>query len=324
MATWEPFAAAAVGPAAVWVLWRLQTVSVDLLRTRMLVLTRHWDQAWLYAIVSWFGTFLHEVSHATVLVLSGHGLKEFRAGIEEGHVLPGRMRGGVGMLFFLAAALAPLYIPPLLALLTFWLVLGILPDPFTVGGEGLDGVWDAARHVLLELPKDLLLAIAGLDLAQWRHAVAFAVVLLFAPGSRPSHVKTHFHSKGDGGDVVALRRHIRRHPLPFLLFLAAVFGAYWLTRWLPEAYWYPLEAVWAVAVAGIVLAAFGAAFWTLVGLDGRVLPVVAWLGPASFAAVQVLGRMMDWPLSVMMLNGVAVAVWLVVSLVLGLVLPRRG
>ena len=59
MPAWEPFAAAAVGPAAVWVLWRLQTVSVDLLRTRMLVLTRHWDQALLYAIVSWFGTFLH-------------------------------------------------------------------------------------------------------------------------------------------------------------------------------------------------------------------------------------------------------------------------
>src|SRR5688500_9253979 len=94
MPAWEPFAAAAVGPAAVWVLWRLQTVSVDVLRTRLLVLTRHWDQAWLYAIVSWFGTFLHEVSHATVLVLSGHGIKEFRAGVEEGHVLPARAQIG--------------------------------------------------------------------------------------------------------------------------------------------------------------------------------------------------------------------------------------
>jgi len=323
VSAWEPYAAAAVGPAAVWALWRLQTVSVDVLRTRLLVLTRHWDQAWLYAIVSWFGTFLHEVSHATVLVLSGHGVKRFRAGIEEGHVLPGRMRGGVGMLFFLAAALAPLYIPPLLALLALWLVLGVLPDPFTVGGEGLAGVWDAVRLVLVELPKDLLLAIAGLDLAQWRHAAVLAVVLLFAPGSRPSHVTTRFHSAGDGGDVPALRRHIRHHPLPFLLFLAAVYGAYWLTRWVPEAYWYPLEAAWAVAVAGIVLAVFGAASWTLVGLDGRVMPGLAWLGPAAFVAVQVLGRMLEWPLGVIQLNGVSVAAWLVVSLVLGAVLPRR-
>src|SRR5688572_18622850 len=149
MPAWEPFAAAAVGPAVVWVLWRLQTVSVDVLRTRMLALTRHWDQAWIYAVVSWFGTFLHEVSHATVLLLSGHGVKQFRAGVEEGHVLPGRMRGGVGMLFFLAAALAPLYIPPLLALLALGLVLGVLPDPFTVGGDGVEGVWEAVRPVLV-------------------------------------------------------------------------------------------------------------------------------------------------------------------------------
>src|SRR5688572_11508366 len=242
MATWEPFAAAVVAPVVVWVLWRLQTVSVDILRRALLVLTRHWDQAWMYAIVSWFGTFLHEVSHATVLVLSGHGLKEFRAGVEEGHVLPSRMRGGVGMLFFLAAALAPLYIPPLLALLAIYLVLDVAPIPFTVGGEGLEGVWDAVRPVLVELPQELALAIAGLDLSNWRHAVVLAIVLLGAPGSRPSHVKSRFPSKGDGGDVAALRRHIRHHPLPFVLFLGLVFGAYFAAQWLPEAYWYPLRS----------------------------------------------------------------------------------
>jgi hypothetical protein len=323
MAAWEPFAAAAIPPVIVWVLWRLQTVSVDVLRRALLVLTRHWDQSWIYAIVSWFGTFLHEVSHATVLVLSGHGLKEFRAGVEEGHVLPGRMRGGVGMLFFLAAALAPLYIPPLLALLAIYLVLGVAPIPFTVGGEGLTGAWDAIRPVLLDLPADLALAIAGLDLADWRHAVVLAVVLLGAPGARPSHVKSRFHSKGDGGDVAALRRHIRQHPLPFILFIAVVFGAYFAARWLPEAYWYPLEAVWAVAIAGIVLAVFGILVWGLVGLGGRTSALVAWLGPTAFVLVQVGGRALAWPLSIMELNGVAVAAWAAVAVLLMLVLPRR-
>ena len=323
MAAWEPFALAAVAPAAVWVLWRLQTVSVDVLRRSLLVLTRHWDQAWMYAIVSWFGTFLHEVSHATVLLLSGHGLKEFRAGVEEGHVLPSRMRGGVGMLFFLAAALAPLSIPPLLALLAIYLVLGVAPIPFTVGGEGADGVWLAVRPVLVDLPQELALAIAGLDLGDWRHAVVLAVVLLGAPGSRPSHVKSRFHSKGDGGDVAALRRHIRQHPLVFLLFLAVVYGAYFVARWLPEAYWFPLEAVWAVAVAGIVLALFGALFWGLVGLGGRASSLVAWAGPAAFLLVQLSGRVMDWPVGVMQLNGLAVLAWAVVALALALVMPRR-
>ncbi|HUR24627.1 MAG TPA: hypothetical protein VM327_01260 [Candidatus Thermoplasmatota archaeon] len=323
MATWEPFAAAAVAPVVVWVLWRLQTVSVDLLRRSLLVLTRHWDQSWMYAIVSWFGTFLHEVSHATVLLLSGHGLKEFRAGVEEGHVLPTRMHGGVGMLFFLAAALAPLYIPPLLALLAIYLVLGVAPIPFTIAGAGLEGVWEAVRPVLVDLPKGLALAIAGLDLADWRHAVVLAIVLLGAPGSRPSHVKSRFHSKGDGGDVAALRRHIRHHPLPFTLFLAVVFGAYFAARWLPQAYWFPLEAVWAVAVTGVVLALFGALVWGLVGLGGRSILLVAWLGPAAFVVVEVAGRALQWPLSVLQLNGVAALAWAVVASVLALVLPRR-
>ena len=92
---WQPFVAAAIPLALVWLLWRTQTLSVEALRVSLLRLDRHADQRWLYAIVSWFGTLLHEVSHATVLLLSGHGVKEFRAGVETGHVLPARMRGGV-------------------------------------------------------------------------------------------------------------------------------------------------------------------------------------------------------------------------------------
>lgn len=326
MQSWEPFAAAAVAPVVVWVLWRVQTIAVDLLRRVMLVLTRHWDTAWVYAIVSWFGTFLHEVSHATVLLLSGHGIREFRAGVEEGHVLPGKMRGGAGMLGFLAAALAPLYIPPLLALLALFLVLHVLPDPFSVGGAGIAGVWDAVRPILVDLPRQLALAIAGLDLADGPQWIVLAAVLLGAPGSRPSHVKTRFHSQGDGGDVAALRRHIRHHPLPFLVFLGLVFGGYFAAKAIPAAaavYWFPLEAVWAVAVTGVVLAVAGMVVWGLVGLGGRSWAVVAWLGPAAFAAVEVGGRALHWPVTITQLNGIAVLAWAVVALALATVLRRR-
>ena len=104
MTAWQPFAAAAIPIVLVWILWRLQTLSVEALRVSLLHLDRHWDQKWLYAIVSWFGTFLHEVSHASVLILSGHGVKQFRAGVEEGHVIPARARGGVWTLTFIVAA----------------------------------------------------------------------------------------------------------------------------------------------------------------------------------------------------------------------------
>lgn len=319
---WEPFAAAAVAPAVVWLLWRAQTVSVDLLRRSMLVLTRHWDQSWMYAIVSWFGTFLHEVSHATVLLLSGHGLKEFRAGVEEGHVTPGRMKGGVGMLFFLAAALAPLYIPPALALLAIFLVLHAAPVQFTVGGPGLAGVWSAVEPILVQLPLRLLRLLAGLDLADWRHLAVLAAVLLGAPGSRPSHVKSRFHSQGDGGDVAALRRHIRHHPLPFIAFILLVFAAAFAAPLYPPAYWDPLEAVWSVAVTGVTLALFGALLWGLVGLGGRTWAALAWLGPAAFAAVEILGRT-ALHVTLEQLNGLAAAAWLAVAVVLMLALPRR-
>jgi hypothetical protein len=320
---WQPFAAAAIAPLSIWLLWRLQTVSGEVLRGRLLVLTRRRDQRWMYAIVSWFGTFLHEVSHATVLLLSGHGVRRFRAGVEEGHVLPRRMRGGVGMLFFLAAALAPLFIPPALALAVLWWALGVLPDPFLVGDGGLAGFLEAARPALLDLPRRLLVALANLDFTNWTHGLALAAVLLFAPGSRPSHVKSRYHGEGDEGDVPALRRHIREQPLPFILFLAVVYGAYFAAHWLPAAYWYPVQAVWAVAATGILLALVGALFWILPGLDGRASPVIAWLGPASFAGVQVLVRLLEVPLGLAAVNGLAAATWLAVALVAASAWPRR-
>jgi hypothetical protein len=326
MTAWQPFAAAAIAPVLVWLLWRLQTMSVEALRRSLLQLDRHWDQKWLYAIVSWFGTFLHEVSHASVLLLSGHGIKEFRAGVEEGHVLPSRMRGGVWTLTFLVAALAPLFIPPTLVLVALAIGLDVLDVPFFTGPAGLSGYADALRPFFVELPRDLGLAIARLDLADWRQALVLAVILLGAPGSRPSHVRSRFHGKGDEGDVAALRATIRRNPIPFLAFLLVLYGAFFLGRLddpAPKAYWWPIEAVWAVALTGIVLALFGAAFWGLAGLDGRASAAVAWLGPTMFVAVEVLGRAMDWNVSVLQLNGIAVGAWLVTALVLGQVVPRR-
>lgn len=323
---WEPFLVAALPPAIVWLLWRLQILSVDLLRTRMLVLHRHLDQRWMYWIVSWFGTFLHEVSHATVLLLSGHGIRKFRAGIEEGHVVPGRMHRGAGMLFFLAAALAPLFIPPLLVLFGLWLVLDLQPIPFAAGSAHLEALRPTFEPFLVDLPLHLLRAIGGLDLANWRHALVFALILVAAPGSRPSHVKgSWFHGKDDEGDVPALRRTIRERPLPFILFLLVLYGAFFALDPLePRAYWYPLQAVWGIAATGILLALFGSLFWSLAGLDGRASPLVAWIGPATFVAVEVAGRILDWPLSILELNLASLGAWLAVALVLGQALPRRN
>ena len=57
---WEPWAAAAFAPVAIWVLWRLQTLSVEVLRVALLQLES--VQKWLYKVVSWFGVLIHELS----------------------------------------------------------------------------------------------------------------------------------------------------------------------------------------------------------------------------------------------------------------------
>jgi hypothetical protein len=317
------FAAAAFAPLAVWLLWRGQTLSVESLRVALLWMARG-GLRWLYATVSWFGTLVHEMSHASVLLLSGHGISQFRVGSERGHVTPTKVKTrGLGMLSFLVAALAPLFVPPLLVLLGVLFLVDksvlVLPAP----GPGLAPALDALKAVLLQFPLHLVQALAQLDLARWQHAALLALLLLALPGSRPSHVRgSRFHGNAEG-DVPVLRAHIRSHPVPFLLFLLLLYAAYFLTLLLPAAYWWPIGAVWALALTGIVLALVGAAWWGLVGLAGRTRFLLGWLGPAAFVAVQVGARTLHPAPAVASINLLSLAAWLAVGLLLFLVARRR-
>lgn len=323
MTDWTLFAAAAFAPVAIWLLWRGQTLSVEALRLSLLWMARR-GLRWLYAAVSWFGTLIHEMSHASVLLLSGHGISQFRAGVERGHVMPTHVKTkGVGMLSFLVAALAPLFIPPLLVLLGVLFLVDrsilVLPTP----GPGLEPALGALQEVLLEFPLRLLQALAQLDLARWQHAALLALVLLALPGSRPSHVRgSRFHGNAEG-DIPVLRAHIRKHPIPFILFLLLLYAAYFLTLVVPAAYWLPIGAVWALALTGVVLALVGAAWWGLFGLAGSVHPLLGWLSPAAFVAVQAGARLLDPVPEVAAINLLSLAAWLAVGALLFVIARRR-
>ncbi|MEA3191156.1 MAG: hypothetical protein QOD77_1738 [Thermoplasmata archaeon] len=322
MEAWEPWVAAAFAPAAVWVLWRFQTWSVEFLRWRLVKLVGHAN--WLYATVSFFGVLLHELSHASVLLLSGHGVKEFRSGMESGHVLPARTRTGfVGTLSFLVAALAPMFIPPLLVLLgvVFLVDRGVVD--LLPGGDGLLGAWEGLRVVLVEFPVRFAQAVARLDLAHWPHLVVLLLLLLGMPAARPSHIKrSRFHG-GSEGDVAVLRARIRHNPVPFLLFLALLYAAYLTVRvWLPEAYWGAFQWVWAVAATGVLLSAFGAAWWSLAAMNARTSLLFAWVPFLLFVAVETALRVVR-PTDPMWANAAAVAAWAGATAVLRFMFPRR-
>lgn len=331
-------AAAALAPAVLWLLWRAQTASVGALRASMMRMTRH--AKWLYHTVSWFGTFLHELSHAAVLLVSGHGIKDASVRSETGHVTPRRQRKDiVSFLSFLAAAIAPLWIPPALVLVA----LAVLVEPgvvtFDIVGPGWQTATDTVASVLVATARDVGSALAGLDLAKPAHIAALALALVAAPGSRPSHVRgSRFHGTSDQGDIAVVRRRIRRQPWLFLLFLAIVYGLYFLLVVAPFAapawYWVPFEALWAVAVTGVLLALGGAAVWSIVAWTTFVRPWAAWIGPAFAVWIQVGVRAAqagadsgaaqatrDWPIAA--INAASLAAWALVTAVLLVLLPRR-
>lgn len=330
MAAWQWFVAAAFAPVVVWLLWRVQAWSVDhLLRASLLRLLRSFR--WIYNPVSWFGTFLHEVSHATVLLLGGHGIKGFKAGVEGGQVSPRRTRRGpIGFLSFLAAAMAPIYLPPLAILLLTWGLVdrGVLA--WRSAGTGLEPAWHLLRDLVLEFPVQLSRALVGLDVASWQGALIFLLVLLAMPSSRPSFVKGSKFHEGDEGDVAVIRRRLRRNPVPFVVFLALLYGLYFgLVPWFPQAYWSAFAFVWSVALTGILLAAFGAVVWVSVAWAGRIAVWLAWLPLAAAMAVQVLARLpaaqgvpgLD---DLRVVNAASLALLAGLSLALRFVAPRRG
>ncbi len=309
-------AAALVVPVGIWVLWRIQALSVELLRRGMGRMFRFAETT--YNIVSTFGVLLHELSHAVVLLLTGHGVREFHVRPDEGHVMPRRrFRNGLGDVAFVAAAFAPMFVVPLVVLVALHLLLG---HPWPGGGApaaGWDATIDAARDGLLATAQDLTVAVASLNLTQWQHASVLGLMLLAAPGLRPSHVKEEGQ---DVGDIAVIRSIIRRRPLPFLLLAALVLAAFFVP-W-GAAYWLPARLVAAVGVVGILTALLGAVVWTTVAFATRTRPVVAWIPMAAGIGVQWLGRAADWPMAT--INGVGLAVWVVLTVASWRALPRRA
>lgn len=313
----EHLGAALAFPVVLWVLWRLQAFAVETLRRGMAQMVLEAPR--FHRVISWFGTFLHETSHAVVLLITGHGIKEFHVASDQGHVLPRRrFRSMLGDAAFIAAALAPMFLVPALVL-----VVLVLAGPSWVQSSGGAG-WDAALAVL----NDGLLGglrqtwdgLRSLDLATVAGVAVATAMLLAAPGMRPSHVKGEGWRAADEGDIAVVRSIVRRRPLLLAVAGVVLAAAYALVLVKPAWYWIPVQWVWAVGVAGILVALLGAWVWTLVALGTRTKPVVAWIPVALFVAVQILMRP-DWAPA--WINQVSMIAWTVSAVALRFAVPRR-
>ncbi len=314
------FAAAALPLLATWILWRAQALAVDrVLRRGMFQLLR-WQRR-TYTVVSWFGVLLHELSHAALLLLGGHGIREFSVHTEHGHVKPRHRRTTVyGDVTFVLAALAPLYVAPAAILAVAALLLE--PDLLrpAVAGPGLEAAGLAVRDLVTTFPLRLGEVLVGLDVTTGPGLAVCLLAVLALPAARPSHVKSEGRSEGD---VAVLRATLRDRPALWLSVLALAYGAYFaLVPWWPEAYWTAFHVLWATALTAVLLAVVGGLGWWAVAWTGRVRPWAAWLPYAAVVAVQWLGRT-HTDLPVVALNLASLAAFGLLAAGLLLVAQRR-
>lgn len=321
---WQMLVAAAFAPAIVWILWRAQALAVDrVLRAGMFRLLR--GHRVLYNAVSWCGVLLHEIAHAVFLLLGGHGVKGFSVGVDAGHVVPRRQRTGpYGQATFLLAALAPLFAAPAIILVLLTVLLHQDLVATAAAGSGLDAAVAVLRDTARTFAESLVLGLLGLDLATGPGLAVFLLAVLATPSARPSHGKGE--SRGQG-DVAVLRATIRRRPWPFVAFLLLLYAAYFLVvPWRPALYWGAFQWVWAVALAGILLAVVGGVGWWAVGFGARIAPWAAWLPWAAALLAQVAPRVADVPGLAgepLWMNVASLVLFVGLTLLLAVIVPKR-
>lgn len=312
-----------LAPLTIWILWRIQAIAVDwVLRRALLRLLRHHGLS--YSIVSWFGTLIHELSHATILLLTGHGIKGMRVRSESGVVSPRHeRRGTIGFLSFLAAALAPIYLPPLLILMLAWWLLdrGLIT---TLNVADLGAAKDAGLLLVQEYPMQLLRALGGVDVTTWQGALMAFLLLVALPSARPSFVKgSKYHGEDDQGDIAVVRRRLRRRPWPLVGFFAVLYGLIFLTPWIGVGYWSAVALLWKTALTGILIALLGAIIWRTYAAAGGIIRPLGWIALLVPIALQVLARVIDWKFTLAQSNGMSLFLWVMVTLTLRVLAPRK-
>ena len=183
----------------------------------------------LYKVLNWWGTFMHELSHALIVLISLNKIKEFKVGSGGGHVTwsSTKRQGYIAWLSAQIVSLAPFFIPPLLIGIPLVYTEIIDLRGITVKSGFSDPI-NMISMLCLELIPQLALRIgkmlAGLNLfCIWD--VLLLVILMFSfSGAKPSSIK-------DGnteGDIQSFLRRCKEHPIYTFFSLMLLILLFWV------------------------------------------------------------------------------------------------
>jgi hypothetical protein len=183
----------------------------------------------MYKALNWWGTFVHELSHALMVLVSLNKIKEFKVDSGGGHVTwsSTKKQGYIAWISAQIVSLAPFFIPPLL--------IGI-PLVYTktidlksvIANLGFSDPINTILMLCLELIPQLILKIgkmlAVLNLfCIWD--VLLVVILMFSfSGAKPSSIK-------DGcmeGDIQSFLRRCKEHPIYTFFSLMLLISVFWV------------------------------------------------------------------------------------------------
>ena len=254
----------------------------------------------MFKALNWWGTFIHELSHALMVLVSLNKIKEFKVSSSSGHVTwsSTKKQGYIAWLSAQIISLAPFFIPPLLIGIPLVYTEIIDLKGITVNFGFADPI-NMISMLCLELMPQLALKIgkmlAGLNLfCIWD--VLLLVILMFSfSGAKPSSIK----EGGMEGDIQNFLRQCKEHLIYTFFCLMLLILVFWIIAYYS---WDLLVGIGAFVIMLPILSVFALILNILFvefvhRLDNtakvyKIMPILAFVGcyvlAAQFTANQYL------------------------------------
>jgi len=202
----------------------------------------------LFKALNWWGTFVHELSHALMVLISLNKIKEFKVGSGGGHVAwsSTKRQGYVAWLSAQIVSLAPFFIPPLLIGIPLVYTKMVDLTVITVN-SGLANPVNMVLMLCLELIPQLALKIgkmlAGLNLFCFWDVLLLVILMFSFSGAKPSSIKdSHLE-----GDIQSFLRRCKEHSVYTFFSLVLLILVFWVIGY------YSWGLLWGVCAFVIML-----------------------------------------------------------------------